>query len=100
METKEIHVTENILKWTDKYKEDTDIYFNFFTECTEKADTHITMATLYEAFKTWFVANNPKTHIPTNREFTPNVKKHKEIEKVRADKIANGIKNLKLFAEY
>lgn len=100
METKKIVITENILKWTNKYKEETDIYLNFFAECTENADTHIHMTTLYEAFKTWFVTNNPKTHIPTNREFAPNVKKHKEVEKVRVGKISNGIKNLKLIAEY
>jgi hypothetical protein len=51
METKEIQVTENILKWTNQYKEDTDIYLNFLTECTELAETHISKSTIYEAFK-------------------------------------------------
>ena len=51
-------------------------------------------------FKTWFVANNPKTRIPTIREFTPNIDKHKNVERVRAGETAKGIKNLKVIAEY
>jgi phage/plasmid-associated DNA primase len=101
METKKIVVTENILKWTNQYKEETDIYLNFFTECTEEADTHISKSSIYEAFKTWFVMNNPKTHIPSNREFSTNIKKHKVIKKVRVGgSVVHGIEKLKLLEEY
>jgi P4 family phage/plasmid primase-like protien len=101
METKKIQVTENILKWTNQYKEETDVYLNFLTECTEESITHIRTSALYEAFKTWFVANNPKTHIPSNREFTINLKKHITVEKVKvAGLVVNGVKKIKLLAEY
>lgn len=95
METHQIVVTENILKWTNQYKEDTDIYLSFLNECTQDTNSHIRTSTLYEAFKTWFVHNNPRTHIPSNREFTINIKKYKDVEKIKElNIVANGIKNL------
>lgn len=101
MVTKKIVVTENILKWTNQYKEETDIYSNFLNECTEESNAHIRTSTLYEAFKTWFVTNNPKTHIPSNKEFMMNLKKHKVVEKIRfVGSPLNGVKNLKLIEEY
>lgn len=97
METQEIQVTKNILKWTDQYKEETDIYLIFFNECTEEAETHISKSSIYEAFKTWFVANNPKTRIPSNREFATSIKKHKVIKKVRiGGSVVYGIENLRI----
>lgn len=83
METKKIVITENILKWTNQYKEDTDLYLTFLNECTYEANTHIRTSLLYEAFKKWFIVNNPRTHIPSNREFTINIKKYKIVEKIR-----------------
>lgn len=77
------------------------LYLNFLTECTQESDTHVRTSTLYEAFKTWFVTNNPKMHIPSNREFTINLKKHKIVEKVKVAGLSvNGIKKIKLLDEY
>ena len=74
---------------------------NFLTECTEDSDIHISKSAIYEAFKTWFVANNPKTHIPSNREFTTSIKKHKNIKKVRVGNlVVYGIEKLKLTGDY
>ena len=72
--THELATTNNILKWTEKYKEETDIYLNFLNECTEHSQTHIKTIDLYECFKSWFKVNKPNTKIPNNREFISNVK--------------------------
>jgi P4 family phage/plasmid primase-like protien len=97
-QTKNLNFTENILKWTNQYKEDTDMYLQFLNECTEKNDDgHIKTTDVYDSFKNWFKLNNPNTKIPNNREFIGKVKKYKTIEHVRIDKeICYGIKNLKI----
>jgi P4 family phage/plasmid primase-like protien len=97
-ETLELKPTNNILKWTDQYKEDTDLYLQFINECTEKCDTHIHACDLYEGFKIWFKNNNPNTKIPINKEFSTNIKKYLELKKhVRIDKkISPGFYNLKI----
>lgn len=98
---KEIKVTENILKWTNQYKENTDVYLSFLIECTEEATTHIRTSALYDAFKKWFIMNNPKAPVPSNREFTMNLKRHKPVGKIRDNvSVANGIKNLGIIKEY
>ena len=52
---------------------------------------------LYDDFKTWFVVNNPKTQIPSNRESAKAFGKYFNIENVRVDnKLTTGIKNLQL----
>jgi len=95
--SKELKPTENILKWTDQYKENTDIYLTFLNECTEEADSHIKTSELYEYFKEWFRLNNPHTKIPNNREFVTCIKKHKHVEHIRVGKSTGyGIKNLKI----
>lgn len=97
MKNKEIIVTDNILTWTNQYKEATDIYLTFLNECTEESVTHIRTSVLYDGFKTWFITNNPKTRIPSNREFMTNIKKHKTVERIRDnDSVINGIKKLKI----
>jgi hypothetical protein len=63
----------------------------------ENKEGHIHCSTLYDTFKLWFKNNNPNTKIPSNKEFINNIKKYKEIKKVRVDnKISFGISNLKL----
>lgn len=89
--------TENILIWTNKYKEGTDIYLNFLNECTEQSDTHIKSVDLYACFKNWFITNNPNRIIPTNRTFSTGIKKHKNIGDVKINgKTTSGFKNLKI----
>ena len=93
-----LKTTDNILKWTNQYKENTDIYLQFLMEKTEEnKDGHIHCSTLYEEFKFWYKNNNPGLKIPSNKEFINNIKKHKEVMQVRVDdKSQLGIKNLKL----
>jgi P4 family phage/plasmid primase-like protien len=82
-QTLELKPTNNILKWTDQYKEDTDLYLQYLNECTEeKTETNIHCSTLYEVFKGWFKNNNPNTKIPSNKEFVANLRKHKNIKKI------------------
>ncbi len=93
--TKVLDTTENILKWTDMYKENTDVYFNYLNQNTEQSDTHLKTTTLYEHFKQWYKTNNPQSKIPNSREFVSNIKKHKTIEHVKIDKSScYGIKYL------
>jgi prophage antirepressor-like protein len=75
-----------------------DMYLQFLNECTkENKGGHIHCSTLYERFTDWFKTNNPDTIIPSNREFIPNIKKYKDIQRVRVGNIVMiGIKNLKL----
>lgn len=101
MKEKKLIVTQNILKWTNKYKEDTDVYLLFINECTKKADIHIRTSILYEAFKNWFSTNNPGIKMPSNKEFIRNIKKYKEVVRIRdRDSGVNGIKFLDLTEEY
>ena len=82
--TTKIPIPDNVKKWTLQYEEEMDQYLSFLNECTENSETHIHTSTLYDAFKKWFSHNNPRTKIPSNREFTINLKKHKDVKRVRA----------------
>jgi hypothetical protein len=58
---------------------------------------HIHCATLYDTFKFWFKNNNPNSKIPSNKEFINNLKKYKNVCKVKIDdKSQLGIKNLQI----
>ncbi len=98
IETHELNPTENILKWTNQYKEDTDLYLQFLNECTEESENISTHTIdIYDGFKVWFKNNNPNTKIPSNKEFQNNIKKYKNIERFRiGQKQGYGIKNIKL----
>ena len=65
-ETHELKPTNEILKWTNQYKENTDLYLQFLNECTEFSEIHIKTCDMYESFKFWFKTNNPNTKIPNN----------------------------------
>jgi P4 family phage/plasmid primase-like protien len=98
-ETKELKVTDNILKWTNKYKENTDSYLQFLTECMEEIDDkHILLVDMYDNFKFWFKTNFPNILVPSKREFGKNIRKYKTIEEsVRVgNKVQAGIKNYDL----
>jgi P4 family phage/plasmid primase-like protien len=96
-ENKELNPTENIFKWTNQYKENTDIYLQFINENTEESHTHISTTTLYEGFKVVYKNENPNSKIPSNREFIKNIKKYITIESVKIDgKAYNGTKHIKL----
>lgn len=94
-ETKKLAPTEKILEWTNKYKEETDMYLSYLNECTEVSESHMVYSYLYENFKMWFKDNNPNTKIPNKKDFSNGIKKHKEIEKIKiSGKVVCGIKNL------
>jgi P4 family phage/plasmid primase-like protien len=95
--TSELKPTENIFKWTNQYKEETDMYLQFLNDCTEEANENIKNTVLYDQFKTWFKSGNPHTKIPNNREFYAGIKKYKTIEKVFYEgSSVHGIKHLKI----
>jgi hypothetical protein len=86
--------------WTNKYKENTDMYLNYINENTEEGKKNISIAALYEDFKTWFGTNNPGIVKPSNRDFKLGIEKHKTFKKVKyLGKCVVGIKNLKLTDE-
>jgi P4 family phage/plasmid primase-like protien len=98
MITKKIIITDYVAKWTNQYKENTDIYLQFLNECTEESNTHIRTSVLYEAFKMWFKKNNANKAIPINKEFMAKIKYHKSISKIKfgESSVVNGIKNLQI----
>lgn len=95
--------TDNILKLTNQYRENTDVVLNFLEECTQECKSNIiSTSQLYEKFKKWYAQNNPNRTIPCNRIFTSNIKKHKVVERARITKTSNPvnvIKGLKLCDE-
>ena len=60
IEKNELKPTPEILKWTNQYKEDTDMYLQFLSECTEESESHIHMQTIYDCFKDWFKTNKDR----------------------------------------
>jgi phage/plasmid-associated DNA primase len=101
VKTHELKATENILRWTNQYQENTDLYLQFLNENTEDTtddNDRVHCSILYETFKYWFKNNNPNTKIPSNKEFCNNLKKYKTLERVTIEYIQKlGIKNIKLF---
>ena len=99
-ETHELKTTENILRWTSQYKEDTDLYLQFMNEFLEETDDEndkVHFIDIYALFKDWFKNNNPNTKIPSDKEFGRNFRKYKIVEDgVRiVDKVRKGIKKHK-----
>ena len=84
--THELNPTENILKWTNQYQEDTDLYLTFLNECTEgNTEERMHCVVLYSLFKEWFKINNPNTKIPNNKEFVNGLRKHKTVKDIQID---------------
>jgi phage/plasmid-associated DNA primase len=101
VKTYQLNPTENIMKWTNQYKEDADLYLQFLNENTEDTNDNkndrVHCIVLYGIFKDWFKYNNPNAKIPSNKEFINNIKKYKDIKKIYTnDKMQLGIKNIKL----
>ena len=90
--------TEKILKWTNMYKENTDIYLQFINEHTrtsEKNEDRIHCSELYRIFKDWFKNNNPNTKVPNNKIFIDGLRKHKIVDKIKIEGIVQlGITNI------
>jgi phage/plasmid-associated DNA primase len=74
--------TINVSKWTNLYKDKTDIYFDFLSESIRKSTKHIFISDLYDAFKMWFSNYYPNTKIPNKISFSSGIKVHYTIEHV------------------
>ena len=97
---KNLKPTNNILRWTNQYKEDTDIALLFLNEMTKDSTKRTHCSKLYESFKIWFMANNPQTKIPNNKEFINNLRKHKVVEKLKINGIPQlGIRNVEIIQD-
>ena len=101
IETHELKPTKNILKWTNQYEENTDLYLQFLNEYVEETDNdddRIHCVTLYGHFKEWFKFNDPNSKIPCDKEFIRNLRRYKQVsEGIRIDtKVRRGIKKNKL----
>jgi P4 family phage/plasmid primase-like protien len=96
-ELKTLKPTANILKWTNQYKEDTDMYLNFLNECTKETDNEmdkIHCSTLYELFKMWHKTNFPHEKISNNKIFVNSIRKYTEVQKIFINNITQlGIRN-------
>jgi hypothetical protein len=55
-------------------------FLNECTENTEDDNDKVHCVDLYGVFKDWFKCNNPNTKIPSDKEFSKCIKKHKCIE--------------------
>lgn len=89
--------TAGITKFTTNYREVNDVFLQFLEECTESAETHVHTSEIYVHFKNWFIENNPRTRIPSNRVFVANIRSHRVVEQVRVGgKNTLGIKNIGL----
>ena len=98
----DLEAPENVLKWTNIYKEDNNKYLTFLNNCTEDSKTHIFSTTLYEVFKIWYKENYPTDKIPNKKDLLKEIKKYKEYsESLRVDsKTSSGFKNINIKQEY
>jgi putative DNA primase/helicase len=101
VKTHELKATKNILKWTNQYQEETDLYLQFLNEHVEETnndDDKLHFIDIYGLFKEWYKYNNPNTKIPSDKEFGRNLKKYKDVEEsIRIDnKVRKGLKKHKL----
>ena len=90
-------VPPNVLKWTNTYKANVDIFLSYINERTEESKTHIHMNELYKDFTIWFRTQNPQEKIPAQRIFTQNIGRHKDICNIKINEKSNsGIRYLKI----
>ncbi|ATZ81016.1 primase-helicase [Bodo saltans virus] len=96
--------SENILKWTNQYKEDTNIFIQFtniYLMKTDNDDDKIFCSELYDIFKIWFKTTNPHEKAPNDREFNKNLKLYFNVEdSIRiGDKVRRGLRGYILLEE-
>jgi phage/plasmid-associated DNA primase len=90
---------QSVMQFTNEIKDEQNIYKQYMTERTIKAETHIHTSVLYEDFKKWFFdVNLNEKHISSNKMFVKELRKiNYVIENVKCDnKITTGIKNLQI----
>jgi phage/plasmid-associated DNA primase len=98
IKTQKLIPTSSISKWTDKYKEDSDLYFQFLIEMTESSENDIHSSILYDTFKLWYMDIFNHTKIPSRNIFLKEIKKHKtyETHALYDNKRSCGFKNTQL----
>ena len=96
IKTNELKVTDEILKWTNQYEENTDIYLQFKNECTEESEHNTSLTDLYDEFKRWYREENPGGKIAIKKIFKNQMMKYiGEAQKVWIeDNSAVGYKNI------
>lgn len=79
--------TKNILKFTQEYKEDQDIFAKYLKERVENSSKNIHIIVLYKDFIKWFESNNTKKCTISKQAFTDGLKLHikKLIKRVKVD---------------
>ena len=89
--------TKEIMKWTNKYKAETDVYLQFLDECTEKKEGEQTRTSeLYLIFKSWW-DNNFSTKSIGRNNFLKEISKYVDLKKIRIGNVTiNGIDNIML----
>jgi prophage antirepressor-like protein len=74
-----------------------NIYIIFLNEKTVESSAHTHTNVLYTEYVNWLQTYHPNIRVPSNVEFCKNIKKYKDIKKVRVnDKVSSGISNLEL----
>ena len=93
---------KNVMEWTNMYKEEVDMYYNFLNDCTEESDTHVSNVQLYTVFQEWFKKNYGNDKLPNNRIFVSGIRKHKNVEKTVwiDDHNTSGVKRLSIKPEF
>ncbi len=75
-----------------------DVYQRFMNKKTKKSISHVHTKMLYESFANWYKTNEKDENIPSNKEFSKNLRKkyliHNSVKV--GDKVSPGIKNLEL----
>ena len=96
--------TPNILKWTNQYKTDNDLYLTYINENIEiykdkegMKRYRIFYDNLYDDFKSWHNENNPGKTPPNSGEFKKGMSRHVEIKKcVRIEnKLRSGVEGVR-----
>jgi len=96
-------MTDNIAKWTNQYKEDTDIYLKFLNECTENGNTDMKTIDIYEVFSNWFETADIDSVLPTQKAFSTNLKKYKTFIKkkfLKNENATSGFKNISIKKDF
>lgn len=98
-----LNPTRDILKWTNMYKEKSDLFLTFLNECTfqvSKGGVHCTE--LYDVFKNWYRKNSPGEKVPNKSDFITNVTTHKEYEKSISinGKVSTGFKKINIHEDF
>lgn len=70
-----IHSSANILRLTNQYIKEANIYLNYRNEKTRAYCELTEITELYKNFKQWILINYPEYAMPTKKEFKENIKK-------------------------